>query len=368
MSLQDAYTKEFLIAPREFAFNPEGISQLDEIATPDFLRAMPKAELHLHLDGSLSPELLFSLAQKNAVELPYKTLADVEAAYQFTNLQSFLDIYYQGASVLKTEDDFYALTQAYLEKCVEDNVRLTELSIDPQTHTARGIPFATVINGTWRAMQDYYQSHGIVSLLTMDYLRHLSEEDAFVTLEQALPFKDKICAVGLDSSEMGFPPSKFLRVFAASREAGFHLIAHAGEEGPPAYIWEALQLLNVERIDHGVRAEEDAELVKFLTKTRTPLTLCPLSNLRLCVIGDMREHNILRLLDAGCRVMVNSDDPTYFGGFVNDNYLALHAAFNLTRRQALELAHNSFTSSFATDAIKQEKLDELYAFAREFNR
>lgn len=309
---------------------------------------------------------MFALAQKNEVALPYKTLADVQAAYQFSNLQSFLDIYYEGASVLQTEDDFYALTREYLQKCVEDNVRLTELSIDPQTHTSRGISFETVLNGTWRAMEEAYEKYGIISVLTMDYLRHLSEESAFETLEQALPFKDKICAVGLDSSELGHPPSKFERVFKASREAGFHIIAHAGEEGPPSYIWEAIRLLGVERIDHGVRAEEDLTLVQHLAKTRIPLTVCPLSNLRLCVVDAMEQHNILRLMEAGCRVTVNSDDPTYFGGFVNDNYLALHRAFALTRRQALELAHISITASFATDAVKAELLSELGKFAREF--
>lgn len=348
--------------------NPD-FSQLPEAqtrASREFLANMPKAELHLHLDGALSPQLMFSLAQRNKVELPYKSVAEIEVAYQFTSLQSFLDLYYQGASALNTEQDFYDLTQDYFLKCKADNIRHTELSFDPQTHTERGIAFATVIAGILRAMADAKKNWGISSLLIMDFLRHLSAESAMQTLAQALPWKEHIVAVGLDSSELGHPPSKFTEVFDRARTEGFRAVAHAGEEGPPDYIWQAIKLLKVERIDHGVRCDEDPELVEYLRKTQIPLTVCPLSNVRLCVYKKMADHNVFDLLTAGLRVMINSDDPTYFGGYLNDNYFALADAFAITRAQALQLAHNSFTSSFISDEEKQGFVDELENYARNF--
>lgn len=335
-------------------------------ASRAFLAAMPKAELHLHLDGALSPQLMFSLAQRNNIQLPYKSVAEIEAAYQFTSLQSFLDLYYQGASALNTEQDFYDLTHDYFLKCKADNIRHTELSFDPQTHTERGIAFATVISGILRAMADAKKDWGISSLLIMDFLRHLSAESALETLEQALPWKAHIVAVGLDSSELGHPPSKFTEVFDRARTEGFRAVAHAGEEGPPGYIWEAIKLLKVERIDHGVRCDEDPELMAYLRKTQIPLTVCPLSNVRLCVYKKMADHNIINLLTAGLRVMINSDDPTYFGGYLNDNYFALADAFAMTRAQALQLAHNSFTSSFISNEEKQGFVNELENYARNF--
>ncbi|RYY74163.1 MAG: adenosine deaminase [Gammaproteobacteria bacterium] len=342
------------------------LPKMQELASKTFLASMPKAELHLHLDGALSPELMFTLAQRNKVELPYKSVAEIEAAYQFTSLQSFLDLYYQGASVLNLEQDFYDLTTDYFLKCKADNIRHTEISFDPQTHTERGIAFETIISGILRAMSDAKEKWNISSLLIMDFLRHLSEESAIKTLAEALPWKDKIIAVGLDSSELGHPPSKFTRVFEQARAEGFRVVAHAGEEGPPEYIWEAINLLKVERIDHGVRCDEDARLMEYLRTSQIPLTVCPLSNVRLCVYNNMKQHNIFKLMDAGLRVMINSDDPTYFGGYLNDNYFALADAFPLTRAQALQLAHNSFTASFISDQKKQAFVDELEAYATQF--
>lgn len=342
------------------------LPKLNELASRDFLAGLPKAELHLHLDGALSPSLMFKLAQRNQVELPYKSIAEIEAAYQFTSLQSFLDVYYRGASVLNYEQDFYDLTRDYFEKCKHDNVVHTELSFDPQTHTERGIAFATVISGILRAMDDAKNDWGISSKLVMDFLRHLSAESAMKTLEESLPWKDKIIAVGLDSSEVGHPPSKFTEVFARARAEGYRIVAHAGEEGPPSYIWEAIDLLKVERIDHGVRSDEDPRLMEYLRETQIPLTVCPLSNVRLCVFDTMEEHNLFKLLDAGLRVMINSDDPTYFGGYLNDNYFALADAFPLTRAQALLLAHNSFTSSFISDEEKLEFIAQLKNYANNF--
>jgi adenine deaminase len=337
-----------------------------QLATPAFLAAMPKAELHLHLDGALSPELMFRLAQRNKINLPYKTLADIEAAYEFTSLQSFLDVYYQGAAVLNQEQDFYELTLSYFAKCKADNVRHSELSFDPQTHTSRGVAFDTVISGILRAMGDAERDWGISSALTMDLLRHLSAQSAMETLEESLAWKDKIVAVGLDSSELAHPPRKFTEVFARAKAEGYRLVAHACEEGPPSYIWEALELLNVERIDHGVRALEEPKLLEYLKREQVPLTVCPLSNVRLCVYPQMRDHQILTLLDAGLKVTVNSDDPTYFGGFINANFFALAEAFPLTRGQALQLAHNSFTASFIAEERMQSLLGELSDYAQQW--
>jgi adenosine deaminase len=355
------------MVPSVIAPDFSGLPKLNELASREFLAGLPKAELHLHLDGALSPALMFTLAQRNKVNLPYKSVAEIEAAYAFTNLQSFLDLYYQGASVLNHEQDFYDLTRDYFEKCKADNIVHTELSFDPQTHTERGVAFDTVISGILRAMDDAKKDWGISSKLVMDFLRHLSADSAMKTLEESLPWKDKIIAVGLDSSEVGHPPSKFTEVFTRARAEGYRVVAHAGEEGPPSYIWEAIDLLKVERIDHGVRSDEDPKLMEYLRETQIPLTVCPLSNVRLCVFDKMADHNLFTLMNAGLRVMINSDDPTYFGGYLNDNYIALADAFPLTREQALLLAHNSFTSSFISDTEKQEFIDQLKIYAKSFH-
>jgi adenosine deaminase len=327
------------------------------------LQAMPKAELHIHIEGSLEPELIFELAQRNGVSLPYPTVDALRQAYDFSDLQSFLDIYYAGASVLLTEQDFYDMTAAYLARAAADNVRHAEIFFDPQTHTARGVPFETVINGIARACAE----GPISASLIMCFLRHLSEEDAFATLEEALPFRDKFIGVGLDSSEVGHPPEKFARVFARARAAGLHLVAHAGEEGPPAYIDSALDILHVERIDHGVRCLDDPALVQRLAREQMALTVCPLSNIKLRVFDVMGSHNLRRLLDAGLAATVNSDDPAYFGGYVNDNYLAAFEALPLDASHARQLAHNSFAAAFATPVQKAAWLAEVDAFFAEAN-
>lgn len=320
----------------------------------ELIRALPKAELHVHIEGTFEPELMFAIAQRNQIEIPYKSVEEVKQAYNFHNLQSFLDIYYAGANVLVHEQDFYDLAWAYFEKCHEDRVMHTEMFFDPQTHTDRGVAFETVINGLQRACDDAQTKYGISSHLIMCFLRHLSEEAAFDTLTQAMPFKNQIIGVGLDSSEVGHPPSKFERVFAKAREAGFLVVAHAGEEGPAEYVWEALDLLKVNRIDHGVRSEEDPALMQRLIAEKMPLTVCPLSNLKLCVVDDMAEHNIRRLLQQGVHVTVNSDDPSYFGGYMNDNYIAITEALSLSNDELKKLAQNSFEASFISDAEKQK--------------
>jgi adenosine deaminase len=322
------------------------------------LQAMPKAELHIHIEGSLEPELIFELAQRNGVSLPYASVEALRQAYAFTDLQSFLDIYYAGASVLLTEQDFYDMTMAYLRRAAADNVRHAEIFFDPQTHTARGVPFKTVIDGIWRACQD----GPISATLIMCFLRHLSEDDAIATLEEALPFRDKIIGVGLDSSEVGHPPEKFARVFERARNLGLHLVAHAGEEGPPAYIESALDVLNVERIDHGVRCLEDADLTARLVREQMALTVCPLSNIKLRVFDVMGDSNLRRLLDEGLAATVNSDDPAYFGGYVNDNYLAAFDALPLDASHARRLAKNSFAAAFLEPERKRAYLAEVDAF------
>ncbi len=329
----------------------------------DFIRALPKAELHVHIEGTFEPELMFAIAQRNEVEIPYKSVEEVKQAYNFHNLQSFLDIYYAGANVLIHEQDFYDLAWAYFEKCAEDKVVHTEMFFDPQTHTDRGIAFSTVINGLQRACDDAKERFGISSHLIMCFLRHLSEEAAFETLEQALPYKDQIIGVGLDSSEVGHPPSKFERIFAKAREAGFLVVAHAGEEGPAEYVWEALDLLKVNRIDHGVRSEEHETLMARLIAQKMPLTVCPLSNLKLCVVDDMAKHNIRRLLQKGVHVTVNSDDPSYFGGYMNDNFIAITEALDLTKDELKQLAINSFEASFISDDEKQKWSEQIQAMA-----
>jgi adenine deaminase len=325
-----------------------------------FIHALPKAELHLHIEGTLEPELMFELAERNYIRLPYASVEAVRRAYEFSDLQSFLDLYYAGADVLRTEQDFYDLTMAYLQKAVADNVRHAEIFFDPQTHTARNIPMEVVVNGISAALKDG-QALGIQSSLILCFLRHLSEEDALNTFVEARPFLDQIIGVGLDSGERGNPPGKFKQVFDRAGAEGLHRVAHAGEEGPAGYIWEALKELHAERIDHGVRCVEDPALVEYLAASQVPLTVCPLSNTRLKVFPDMRAHTLPQLLERGVRVTINSDDPAYFGGYINQNYLALHEAFALDRRTLWQLARNSFTASFLPTAEKQASLQALDA-------
>lgn len=314
---------------------------------------LPKAELHLHIEGTLEPELMMALAERNGITLPYKDTGAIRRAYRFTSLQSFLDIYYAGAGVLQTSRDFYDLTWAYLERCKQDNVVHTEIFFDPQTHTERGIDFETVLEGIDGALADAKETLGITSHLIMSFLRHLSEESAMETLEMALPHKDRIIGVGLDSSEAGFPPEMFERVFDKARKAGFIPMAHAGEEGPPEYIRQALELLKVVRIDHGVRAVEDPNLMARLIRERMPLTVCPLSNVKLKVFDTLADHNILEMLDQGACVTVNSDDPAYFGGYMNANFEGLTHELGMTEAQARRLAANSFEASFLPEAEKK---------------
>ena len=326
---------------------------------PQLLREMPKAELHIHIEGSLEPELIFAMAERNGVALPYANVEALRAAYAFTNLQSFLDIYYAGASVLLHEQDFYDMAWAYLERAAADNVVHTEIFFDPQTHTERGVPMSVVVNGLHRACTDAKQQLGVDAQLILCFLRHLSEADALKTFDEALPFKDKFIGVGLDSSEVGHPPEKFKNVFAKAKAEGLHLVAHAGEEGPPAYIWSALDVLQVERIDHGVQATKDPALMARLAKERVPLTVCPFSNQKLCVFPDLADHNIGELLDAGLCVTINSDDPAYFGGYLNDNFVGTFAATGLSAQQAYALARNSFEASFVSETQRQVWLHEL---------
>ncbi len=329
------------------------VSAISQERLPDLLRAMPKTELHMHIEGSLEPELIFQLAQRNQVQLPYSSVDVLRAAYAFTDLQSFLDIYYAGASVLLTEPDFYDMAWAYFLKAQADNVVHAELFFDPQTHTARHVPMDTVISGLHRACVDAQAQLGISASLILCFLRHLSEEDALHTLDEAKPYLDKIIGVGLDSSERGHPPEKFERVFAQARALGLHVVAHAGEEGPPAYIWGALDVLKAERIDHGVQAIHDPTLMKRLAQERIPLTVCPLSNQKLCVFPNLADHNLGAMLEQGLCVMLNSDDPAYFGGYLNDNFVQTFAALPLTAAHAYQLACNSFEASFVPEAQKQ---------------
>lgn len=323
---------------------------------------LPKVELHLHIEGTLEPKMMWELAQKHDIDLAYDSVEAIEQAYQFSDLQSFLDLYYQGADVLRDEEDFYGLMWAYLLRCKQDNVVHTEIMFDPQTHTHRGIGFDVFMPGFLRAIKQAKDELGITVYLIMSYLRHLSEEDAIETLEAAKDYYGEIKAVGLDSSEVGNPPEKFARVFERSHALGFKCVAHAGEEGPPEYIWSALDVLKVHRIDHGVRSAEDPELMTRLKTSGMPLTVCPLSNLKLCVVDDMAHHNILSLLDEGVVVTVNSDDPSYFGGYMNDNFNALHQSLNMNENQLKQLVKNSVVASFLPDADKQMWLDKIDTF------
>lgn len=323
------------------------------------IQQLPKAELHLHLEGSLEPEMMFALAERNAITLPYSSVEQLSEAYQFSQLQDFLDIYYQGAGVLQTEQDFYDLTWAYLEHCKADGVVHTEPFFDPQTHTDRGVPFEVVINGIHAALRDGEKKLGISSQLILCFLRHLSEQQAIDAWQMAKPHLDKLVAVGLDSSELGHPPEKFQRVFAMARAEGLKAVAHAGEEGPAQYIWDSLDKLKVDRIDHGVRAVEDAQLMQRLIDQQIPLTVCPLSNTCLKVFEVMEQHNILQMLDAGVCVTVNSDDPAYFGGYIGANFRALQQALNMTEQQLKMLAANSIEASFLDAASKQRHLANI---------
>lgn len=328
----------------------------------EYIKKIPKAELHLHIEGTFEPELMFEIAQRNKVEIPYQSVEEVKKAYQFSCLQDFLDIYYAGASVLLYEKDFYDLTMAYFKHCAEEKVVHTEIMFDPQTHTKRGISFGTIINGIQKAREDAQKKYGISSLLIMSYLRHLSEEDAFETLEQSLPYKHLIKAVGLDSSEKGNPPSKFQKVFEASIKEGYVPVAHAGEEGPAEYIWEALDLLKIARIDHGNNCLTDEVLIKKLVDEKIALTVCPLSNLELKVVDDLKDHSLKKMLNLGLKATVNSDDPAYFGGYMNANFLQTAEALDLTKEDVKTLVKNSFEYSLLSDDEKQKYLIQVENF------
>lgn len=333
---------------------------------PDLLRAMPKAELHMHIEGSLEPELIFALAQRNRVDLPYADVDALRRAYVFNNLQSFLDVYHEGTKVLRTEQDFFDMAHAYLVRAHADNVLHAEIFFDTQTHTGHGLDAAVVVNGLHRACVAALAELGITASLIFCFLRHLSEQAAFEALEQVLPYRDKMIGVGLASSELGHPPEKFARVFARCRELGFRLVAHAGEEGPPAYIWSALDVLRVERIDHGVQSMQDPLLMQRLAKDRIPLTVCPLSNLKLCVFPALAQHNLARMLDAGLVATVNSDDPAYFGGYINENFTQTFAALGMSAQQAWQLAHNSFAASFLDEPLRRSYQQRVNAVFEAF--
>jgi adenosine deaminase len=330
-----------------------------------FIRGLPKAELHLHIEGSLEPELMFALARRNGITLPFPTVEAVREAYAFSNLQDFLDIYYQGADVLRTETDFRDLAMAYFTRVAADGCRHVELFFDPQTHTDRGIPFSVAADGLLAGMAEAARDLGVTSKLILCFLRHLDEDAAFATLKAAEPYLDRIVGVGLDSSEVGHPPRKFARVYAAAAERGLKRVAHAGEEGPPEYVWEALDVLHVDRIDHGNRSLEDPALVKRLVAEGMTLTVCPLSNLKLCVVNDLAVHPLKRMLDLGLKATVNSDDPAYFGGYLGENWIAAAKAVALDRADLVTLAKNSFTGSFLSEAEVARHLAAIDAYAKE---
>ena len=332
---------------------------MNHISIHNFIEGIPKAELHLHIEGTFEPDLMFEIARRNNISINYKSVDELKKAYNFNNLQEFLDIYYAGASVLIYEQDFYDLTWAYLTKVHEQNLVHTEIFFDPQTHTDRGISFDTVIQGIHSALEDAKEKLGISSQLIMCFLRHLDEVAAFDTLEQALPYKEWIAGVGLDSSEMGHPPSKFENVFSKALDEGFITVAHAGEEGPAAYVWEAINLLKISRIDHGNRSLEDDQLIKHIAEKQIPLTVCPLSNLALKVVEDLKDHPMLQLMEAGLMVTINSDDPAYFGGYINENYIQIAAALNLSKKQITDLAKNSFKASFLSDVEKEKLINQV---------
>ena len=338
------------------------ITHVNHTQLNNFIEGIPKAELHLHIEGTFEPELMFEIARRNNISINYKSIDELKKAYSFNNLQEFLDIYYAGASVLLHVQDFYDLTWAYLNKVHEQNLIHTEIFFDPQTHTDRGLSFDTVIQGIRSALDDGKEKLGISSKLIMCFLRHLDEAAAFETLNQALPYKNWIAGVGLDSSEMGHPPSKFQRVFSKARDEGFITVAHAGEEGPAEYVWEAINLLKVSRIDHGNRSLDDEQLIKYLNETQIPLTVCPLSNLELKVVNDLKDHPLLKLMEAGLMVTINSDDPAYFGGYMNENYSQIASALNLTKEQITQLAKNSFKSSFLSKSEKEKLIHQVESY------
>ena len=325
----------------------------------EFIKKSPKAELHLHIEGTLEPELMFFLAKRNNIKIPFKNIDDVKKAYNFNNLDSFLKIYYEGAKVLIKEQDFFDLTWAYILKCKEDNIVHTEIFFDPQTHTDRGIDFDVIINGIFNALKKAEKEFGLSFKIIMCFLRHLPEDECFQILDKALAHKDKICGVGLDSSEKGNPPKKFEKLFKKASENEFITVAHAGEEGPPEYIWEALNLLNVSRIDHGVQCLKDEKLVEILTKNQIPLTVCPLSNIKLKVFNTLEDHNLKKMLEKKLMVMVNSDDPAYFGGYLNKNFIEIQKALNLSYEEIKTLLANSFKSSFMKDTKKEEWISKI---------
>jgi len=325
----------------------------------EFIKKVPKAELHLHIEGTLEPEHMFELAKRNNVSIPYNNVEEVKSAYNFKNLDSFLNIYYQGSKVLIHEKDFFDLTWAYILKCKEDNIVHTEIFFDPQTHLDRGISFDIVINGISKALDKANLEFGLTSKIIMCFLRHLDEESGFKVLDQALKYKNKIVGVGLDSSELGNPPKKFEKLFQKARDEGFLTVAHAGEEGPPEYIWDSINLLKVKRIDHGVQSLKDEKLVDLLIKEQIPLTVCPLSNIKLCVFDKIENHNLKKMLNKGLRVMVNSDDPAYFGGYLNKNLTETQLALDLSLEQIKTLIINSFKSSFLKDDKKKEWIDKI---------
>ena len=330
---------------------------MEEIAK--FIREVPKTELHLHIEGTLEPELMFDLAKRNGIKIPYSNVNEVKSAYNFSNLETFLNIYYEGSKVLINEKDFFDLTWSYAVKCREDNIVHTEIFFDPQAHLSRGVKFETIINGINNALLKANKEFGLTYKIIMCFLRHLDEKSAFEVLDQAIEHKDKIIAVGLDSSEKGNPPSKFKNVFKKAIKEGFLTVAHAGEEGPPEYIWEAINLLEVKRIDHGVQCLKDEKLTKELIKKQIPLTVCPLSNIKLCVFKDLKEHNLKKMLNEGLMVMVNSDDPAYFGGYLNDNLVESQAALNLSKNELKTLIINSFKSSFLSEEKKMKWIKKI---------
>ncbi len=338
---------------------------MNDISLQEFIEGIPKAELHLHIEGTFEPELMFEIARRNGKQIPYSSVEQLKSAYRFSNLQEFLDIYYAGANVLIEEQDFYDLTWAYLTKVHSQSVRHVEIFFDPQTHTDRGVPFPTVIDGIWKALKHGEEKLGISSKLIMSFLRHLDEASAFKTLEQALPYKDRIAGLGLDSSELGNPPSKFERVFAKAREEGFLTVAHAGEEGPSEYIHEALNLLKVDRIDHGNRCLGDETLVEQLAGKQMPLTLCPLSNLELKVIKNLKDYPLREMMEKGLLVTLNSDDPAYFGGYLNENYLAVAASIHLSKKEITQLAKNSFKGSWLNNEQKDLMMAEIDRYYQE---
>ncbi len=332
-----------------------------------FIAGIPKAELHLHIEGSLEPEMMFALAQRNAIDIPFASAEEVRKAYAFSNLQDFLDIYYQGMNVLRTEQDFYDLTMAYFRRIHADNAIHAEIFFDPQGHTERGVAFSTAIDGILRAMDDAQSDLQISSQLIMCFLRHLSEEDALATLGEATPYLDRIAGVGLDSSELGHPPSKFAKVFAKAKALGLKAVAHAGEEGPPDYVWEALDILKIERMDHGNRSLEDPRLVERLQGNQMTLTVCPLSNLSLCVVDDLKDHPLKKMLHLGLRATINSDDPSYFGGYLNDNYEATASALDLDKDDIVALAQNSFRGSFLDEETIAQSLRHIDDYVARFD-